>query len=424
MLILRILLCSFLLVLFSAQVSSAADLTPLLSFEAELIHPGEEVVISAYFHNEGSSVITFEPPYQLQIILERENMRPAQLSAFGLTEEIEPLELLPGNFYKKQYRFTVSPELLGTFQYSVGGYPTLHGLLAVLPAPLTTEIAGTESIKKEESAATEREPDSLEVPEEPETGDRYPTLTNLDPLYQSYAANFSIHEPIYFLVGTDPSKSKFQLSFKYRLFNPSGSLSRDYNWLGGIHLAYTQTSYWDLASDSAPFEDTSYKPELLYQSENLHQRPSWLDGLFLQTGVRHESNGRAGDESRSTNTVYFRPIAMFFDQESQLGFSLSPKAWAYFNNEEDTNGDFADYRGYFELETRVGKAHSLMFTTTLRFAAEGTSFETNATFPIHRFFKNNLDLYLQIQYTNSLAENLIDYQERNEALRIGLSLVR
>ena len=45
---------------------------------------------------------------------------------------------------------------------------------------------------------------------------------------------------------------------------------------------------------SAPFEDTSYKPELFFISPNLKNRPSWMHGLFFQTGFKHESNGLGG----------------------------------------------------------------------------------------------------------------------------------
>ena len=35
-----------------------------------------------------------------------------------------------------------------------------------------------------------------------------------------------------------------------------------------------------------------------------------------------------------------------------------------------------------------------------------------------------LDVYLQFQYVNALAENLINYKERTEAFRLGFSIVR
>ena len=44
--------------------------------------------------------------------------------------------------------------------------------------------------------------------------------------------------------------------------------------------------------------------------------------------------------------------------------------------------------------------------------------------PFSKLQNNNFDLFFHIQYSNSLAERLLDYKEREEALRIGASIVR
>ena len=140
--------------------------------------------------------------------------------------------------------------------------------------------------------------------------------------------------------------------------------------------------------------------------------------------MQHESNGRGGEFSRSTNYGYVKPQFIYYHQASQLGMMLSPRFLVYYNNDNDTNPDFADYRGYVDLEAAFGKANSFMARTNLRFAKEGTSVQTDLTYPIHRLLGDNLDLYFQVQYSNALAESLINYRERVEALRIGFSLVR
>ena len=85
-------------------------------------------------------------------------------------------------------------------------------------------------------------------------------------MFQSFLADFSVHEPMYFLLGVEPGleQSKFQFSFKYRLFNSKGYLAVKAPWVSGFHLGYTQRSIWDLKNDSKPFEDTSYMPEVFY----------------------------------------------------------------------------------------------------------------------------------------------------------------
>ena len=395
-----ILLGGFLL--FGAS-SATAELIPIVAFVQDETIAGQATRFTVYFHNEGSEPITAILPHQLQLLITDGNGGSRQLSAFG--EEPEAvITLPPGTFRKKLYSLSLPTDLQGIVRYRLGGFPGSEGvIIARAPEPVVTQETAARELRGQ---------------------DRNQTLSGIASLYQSYSENFSTYQPTYFLVGTDPEKSKFQISFKYRLFNPSGSLSRDLSWLKGFHLAYTQTSYWDLDSDSAPFEDTSYMPELFYMTDNIRWRPSWMEGFILQAGVQHESNGRAGDFSRSTNYVYVKPQFIFYHRPTQLGVMISPRFLAYFNNDDNTNQDLDDYRGNAELEIDFGRAHSFVVKTNLRFAEEGTSVQTDLTYPIHRLLSDNLDLYFHIQYSNALAESLLNYRERVEAVRIGFSLVR
>lgn len=259
--------------------------------------------------------------------------------------------------------------------------------------------------------------------DEPQEVSDYPTLDSLFTLYQPYLGNLSPYEPIYFLVGTDPAKSKFQFSFRYRFFNSEGPLAAEHPWVNGLHFGYTQTSFWDLGSDSAPFEDTSYKPELFHLSSNWVNGRNAVQGLFLQTGLHHESNGRGEDESRSSNILYFRPILIFYNKASQLGLQFSPRAWLYVKKSPN-NRDLPDYRGYFELEAKAGKADNLVVGTVLRWAKEGGSVQLDATYPVHKALSDNMAIYLYAQYVSALGESLLHYRERTEALRLGVSFLR
>jgi len=256
----------------------------------------------------------------------------------------------------------------------------------------------------------------------PETTDQ--PLDALIQLYQPYVKNISFYKPMYFLVGTDPQYSKFQLSLKYRLFNPQKPFVQEHPWLNGFHFGYTQTSFWDLASDSAPFEDTSYKPELIFITDRLKTKIPALDGLFLRTGLRHESNGRGGEFSRSTNIAYIEPIFIFYNEHRRTGMKITPRVWTYFGNEDENNPDIERYRGYFNLGITVGKADSMVVDTQLWWASEGASVQVDATYPLHTLFFSDLDLYLQVQYANRLAESLLHYTERTEAFRLGFAIVR
>jgi outer membrane phospholipase A len=250
----------------------------------------------------------------------------------------------------------------------------------------------------------------------------FEALDSLYELYQPYLKNIAAYEPMYFLVGVDPKKSKFQFSFKYRLFNPERTLAQKYSWIKGFHLAYTQTSFWDLESASKPFEDNSYKPEFFFLSPNI--KIPWATGFFYKGAFQHESNGRGGEKSRSTNFLYIKPIYIAYSKSTKLGIMIAPKIWTYIANEDENNSDLKDYRGYFDVEMKVGQADGFVLGSHFRWAKEGGSMELDLTYPLHRFIFKNLDLYFQVQYVNALAESLLNYRDRTEALRLGFAIVR
>jgi phospholipase A1/A2 len=252
-------------------------------------------------------------------------------------------------------------------------------------------------------------------------------LKDADDLFvlgQDYLNNLGAYQPMYFLFGSSLARSKFQLSFRYRFFNPSAPLAVKHPWVTGMHFGFTQTSFWDLQSDSKPFEDTSYKPEFFYLSRNITWKPRAVDALFIKAGVQHESNGRDGVTSRSTNWVYVAPILLFRLADGKSGLAIQPRIKYYFNNNDGTNPDFADYRGRAEIAIDFGRANSFVVKSNIGFAKRGTSLTVDATYPLSRSWFQNLQIYLYVQYVNALAENLINYRERTRALRIGISFIR
>jgi phospholipase A1/A2 len=280
------------------------------------------------------------------------------------------------------------------------------------------------SLPESVSTTEATRPASTDADPEENPSLRFTSIDSMFTLYQPYLDHVSAYQPMYFLVGTDPGESKFQFSFKYRLVNPESWLAERHPFMDGFHFAYTQTSYWDLGSSSLPFEDTGYKPEFFYITSNIDTGLSRTSGLFLQGGIQHESNGQAGDDSRSTNFLYARSIFMSYYEKSTFGFMISPRLWAYVENDEEANKDLPDYRGYFDLELICGLADGLVVGSTLGWAKEGGSVKIDATYPINRISTGISGLYLHVQYVNMLAESLLNYDERTEAIRIGVSIVR
>ncbi|MFZ2631773.1 MAG: phospholipase A [Desulfosalsimonadaceae bacterium] len=258
----------------------------------------------------------------------------------------------------------------------------------------------------------------------PNTASDYQTLDSLFSVYQPYLKNMSAYRPMYFLVGADPEKSKFQFSIKYRIFSATEPEPPGYRWKQNLYIAYTQTSFWNLQASSQPFDDTSYKPEFFFLTPNIYFSKPSGSHLFFQTGCQHESNGRGEDLSRSTNTAYVQPIYIFFHQRTRLGVMMAPRFMAYIANDDDTNPHLSDYRGYVDFELKAGRADRLAMGTHFRMAKKGASVQADLTYPLDKILPNKLNLYIQVQYVNVLAESLLNYTERTRALRFGFAIVR
>lgn len=402
---LKSLLLIFLLAYMPSSATADDSLVPLLRFPEMLQTAGEPIKIRVYYHNESEETQQLTLPEDLLLRMQFEQGSVSFLTATA--EESEAVTIDAGEFLFKEYSLEFPTGTLGIVEVMIADQPSSTVLIS-LHEPDNPDDPGKNIVASESDIKDEH----------------LPSNESLFSLYQNYMAKLSPYKPMYFLVGADPQDSSFQISLKYRPFNPAGSLAKYLTWLQRVHFAYTQTSFWDLDSDSAPFQDTSYKPELFYLSQNIAFRPQWMSGMFLQTGVLHESNGRGGDSSRSTNSVYIQPSFVFFDEDTELGLLISPNFSAYFNNNDKTNPDLADYRGHVGLDLKFGQAKGAVAGVSLRFAERGTSVQADLTYPISKLLGNNLDIYLHLQYVDTIAESLLDYTERNRAFRLGFALVR
>jgi phospholipase A1 len=362
---------------------------------------GTAMVFYIYYHNAGDIPIALPLDPELGCVLISETLTMETKALKIDSENLQPVVIGVHSYIKVPYRLQLPEDVHGPVQLQ---FPQF--------ADTGLNLSVREKLPQEDNVLSWL----------PQTTDE--PLDALIQLYQPYVKNISFYEPMYFLVGTQPEYSKFQLSLKYRLFNPEKSFAKKRSWVKGFHFGYTQTSFWDLASDSAPFEDTSYKPELFYITDRLKTKITAWNALFLQAGLQHESNGRGGESSRSTNTAYFQPIFIFYNEHDRTGLKITPRVWTYYGNEDENNPDIQKYRGYFNLGVTFGKADSLVIDTKTWWAAEGASVQIDATYPLHTLFFSDLDLYFQVEYANRLAESLLNYKDRTEAFRLGFAIVR
>jgi len=235
-----------------------------------------------------------------------------------------------------------------------------------------------------------------------------------------YEPPLSENDPMYFIVGArDGYSARFQLSFKYRLFDTGSGFGRDQPWLSGFYFGYTQNSLWDLSSDSKAFRDTSYRPQLFWKWDRADEK-TFIDSV--RVGLEHESNGRDGDRSRSINIAFVRP-------EWHHGFAngheieFTPKLYRYL--EKDENPDIQQYRGNVDWRLRYDAAGEWVATGVAR---RGTLGKGSLLLDLS---KRARDLrfgpvggYFHLQYFTGYGEDILDYNVRRKSqIRIGFAIV-
>lgn len=233
----------------------------------------------------------------------------------------------------------------------------------------------------------------------------------------------SSNEPIYFVLGNNDktgSDARFQISFKYRPFDPESSVATFMPVFSKLYFAYTQTTVWDLGTDSGPFRDTSYRPSVFYQwtGSGADYMPSqW------RVGAEHESNGQSGLQSRSLNTVFVQP-SWNFDLANGKRFTFFPRIYQYLDKGE--NPDIQQYRGYVDWKMRYGREDGLIFSALYR---QGTGGYSAAQLDLSHAISDRIfgrtGSFVQLQLLSGYGETLLDFNKKNDTqLRIGLSIAR
>lgn len=220
----------------------------------------------------------------------------------------------------------------------------------------------------------------------------------------SYAFNHSYRE-------TYPKKdfregeAKFQLSIKKAIFEDlfGSKIS--------LNFGYTQTAWWQLYADSAPFRELNYAPEV-FLSRTFEHTGSLKN---ISIGFLHQSNGKDDEnmESRSWNRAYFKLTY-------KIGrVAIQPRIW-YIVPESSLEGnrDIAKYLGYFDAKiTYLGKDVFVQATlrNSLRFPHNRGAIELNAGYDL---FDNGILWF--VQYFNGYGESLIEYQKHINKLSVGI----
>ena len=215
---------------------------------------------------------------------------------------------------------------------------------------------------------------------------------------------------------SDNIEAKFQLSLKTPVW------SKIYNDNGYLFFAFTQQAYWQAYNSdiSSPFRETNYEPELILllpHYKNYEEAASRIIGISLS----HQSNGRAGELSRSWNRLKLSWVTsignVFINFEPWYRFKEKRKD-APNDPEGDDNPDITKYMGWFELSAAYKDEDAtwrMMVRNNLRSDNKGA-----IRLSYSRPFNKHVRFYAEL--FNGYGESLIDYNRSVTRFGIGFEL--
>lgn len=217
------------------------------------------------------------------------------------------------------------------------------------------------------------------------------------------------HHPFYFAYGQPLSKLVF--SFKTPLIRDQP-----------LYFGYTQSMFWALREHSKPFRDLTYNPELFYRwsFHEMGMLKSIDFGLWA-----HDSNGKAGADSRSYNNHYLR---FNFEKQGRRWTTRFSTQLAYLYSFDPTNKDIQRYISPLSLnlsfvqlfDSWIDKSEvALQVSPGGKFANhwETGGYQLSWSFRLGTF---KLVPSFYLQYYRGFAETLLNYNERVTEFRGGL----
>jgi len=397
--------------LSTPRTALAQDVTPVLVVPTAAVAAAGPVSVWLAILNASDRAVTYAFPGSLNVRLRVAGTDRSVSATLRNASEAGETAVPPGAYVRREYVIQLPEGLEGQVVLSV---PAIAANAVALDVRQAEVVARAAEAAPAAAGTAPVEPPKVSVGAAEESA-----------AAEFFKEHFSGYEPLYFIVGGDYPNAKFQISFKYQLFSNTGPLAQKLPALKGLHLAYTQTSLWDLTANSKPFVDTSYKPEVFYAMQRV-DGGHWADWLRLdlQAGLQHHSNGKSDADSRSLNSAYFEPTLVVGNQDD-FHVSVAPRVWAYLGG-LDENPDIKDYYGNVGVRSTLGWGKGLLLSATGRIGDDANrgALQLDLSYPLMRFLYGNVALYLYAQYFTGYGESLLRYNERTSAFRVGFALFR
>lgn len=405
-----------------------------ISYSLDQTHAaaGETVKVKAVVFNNTENALSWKAPQDL--VLQWRNEHGEVIRSLAHLESGSRNVNVPvNNFVQFLWRAVVPTRATGLQAVSIEGEPALLALdttplsksaIADTPANVPVIDAGAARTRH---GVDPRLPDNVvaatgaSVTQGPAVSSAGTESTTTS-AFEKFTSAISPYDPVYFDVGSNDrtnTTARFQLSFKYRLFTPLDATKP--SLADQLYLGYTQTTLWDLSSNSRPFIDTTYNPSVFWQKNALwgSAEHNWFIGLT--TGLEHRSNGKGAPDSRSMNDAFIQPEFNYrFDGGSTLTFA--PRLKGYMGMRQ--NPDYADFAGHVDWKLRWAQDNGLVLSGMYQQGQQGRrTTQLEAAWPLQRTFLH-MNGYLHVQYFNGYGETLMGYNQRSgPQVRVGLSLV-
>ncbi|WP_298940087.1 phospholipase A [uncultured Dysgonomonas sp.] len=227
-------------------------------------------------------------------------------------------------------------------------------------------------------------------------------------------AHFAVYKDNYMVTGIPLNKSVtrktadafFQFSIRHRVTRsvlPFNSF---------LYITYSQKSFWDIYDESSPFRDTNYNPGIGFGRYVI--KDNKLKGAMM-ISLEHESNGKAGEDSRSWN--YINLSAKYF-----YNMRLSAKAQIYLPYVDGSNNkDLLRYKGYGIFSVNyIDKENLWWFSLNImpRDKVINPNLHTSLSFRVSK----NSNQYLTLDYYAGYGEGLLNYKKYTNQVRIGFTI--
>ena len=204
-----------------------------------------------------------------------------------------------------------------------------------------------------------------------------------------------------------------------------------------LYVGYTHKSWWQAYTQSSPFRETNYEPELYMYlpSANNFDNEIGLKGLIF--GFVHQSNGEDGYTSRSWNRIYLTGAwqwgNLFAKTRVWYRIPEEDKPDGYFtgtaipydpNANGDGNPDIDKYLGYGDIKFDYLYAKhqfGLLLRNNLRLNSDNKgAVELSYMYPVSE--KQKIFWYAEI--FQGYGDSLIDYNTEVSRFSVGVSFAR